>query len=213
MNPRPMEWSICEESDVDQGVIDGEGTTEGAAEGEGEDDAGGADGGDGDDWGEGAAPRQAAPGAADKQLGGIAGPGAAPVRPPPLPTLALLASLSQHQAGTGLEVLVGQACGGPLTRRAALWIYGLAACIEKPLNDTLCAAMRQLLLRCRALRGSLAPEGGPSHGGGPEEGEVAGGQETIRGGPGGAGLATLNLLIALSGTFFGQATPDERDGP
>lgn len=70
-----------------------------------------------------------------------------------------------------------------LSRVRGVWIYALLARLDKPVHAGVAATIRQLLRRCWLLRSEL-----------PGDAEVAAGQE----------LKALNVLICITGDFFGQ---------
>lgn len=67
-----------------------------------------------------------------------------------------------------------------LNRLQALWIYALMARVHRPLNDETTASLRSLLQHCTRQRVSLLDS----------EAQTA--------------LPFINILILLSGVFFGQ---------
>jgi hypothetical protein len=70
-----------------------------------------------------------------------------------------------------------------LSQAQSAWIYSLLARLEKPLHSDMTAAIRELYRCCCRVRSFLLP---------PLEGESM------------ALLARLNLLISISGGYFGQ---------
>jgi hypothetical protein len=105
---------------------------------------------------------------------------------PPSTTLLLQLDqvLTQRVLGYHVDWLQDRA----LTSGSGQWIYGLLSRLEKPVAQATVAVIRQLYRRCCALRCTLAAQ----H----SFGEASSSFE--------ADLAALNILISISGAYFGQ---------
>lgn len=99
------------------------------------------------------------------------------------PTLPLLLQLDQVLTQRILLYLIDFVEEHGLRSTASEWIYALLTRVEKPLHRDVVAALRQLFRKCCKLRADLVEENNETF------------SET---------LASLNLLIAITGNYFGQ---------
>jgi hypothetical protein len=100
-----------------------------------------------------------------------------------IPTTSLLLQLDQVMTQRVLSYQVQWLDGIPSVSSArGQWLYGLLARLEKPLDRNIASVVRQLYRRCCALRSTLAADS-PSF-------DVE--------------LATLNVLVGITGAYFGQ---------
>ena len=73
-------------------------------------------------------------------------------------------------------------CRTSITSARGQWLYGLLARLEKPLDRNVSSVVRQLYRRCCSLRADLSSTSSSFD----------------------VELATLNVLVGLSGAYFGQ---------
>lgn len=100
------------------------------------------------------------------------------------PTLPLLLQLDQVLTQRILLILIDYVEENDLSSSTSEWIYALLTRVEKPLHRDVVASLRQLFRRCCKLRAQLVvDEGNPAF------------DES---------LASLNLIIAITGNYFGQ---------
>lgn len=86
-----------------------------------------------------------------------------------------------------------------LSRARGVWVYALLARLDKPVHAGVAATIRQLLRRCWQLRNELRVEGSDS-----EEDTDHAEEQTPR-----QQLQALNVLICVTGDFFGQLDEQE----
>lgn len=99
------------------------------------------------------------------------------------PTLPLLLQLDQVLTQRILLFLIDFVEEHGLRSTVSEWIYALLTRVEKPLHRDIVAALRQLFRKCCKLRAELIEDNNETF------------SET---------LASLNLLIAITGNYFGQ---------
>lgn len=99
------------------------------------------------------------------------------------PTLPLLLQLDQVLTQRILLYLIDYVEESGLPSAASEWIYALLTRVEKPLHRDVVAALRQLFRKCCKLRAGLIDENNEAFD---------------------DSLASLNLLIAITGNYFGQ---------
>ena len=119
------------------------------------------------------------------------------------PLLSTLLALDQRDAAAVLQVLVGRLerdeSGGP-TAEHGRWLFALMARLEREVSADAAATLRALVRACAvrradpSLRAALDASGGATR------------AEALR------RAATLNVLVAIAGGFFGQASAEELRG-
>lgn len=98
------------------------------------------------------------------------------------PSTALILQFDQVLAQRLFTFLVQYFSKKPFSSKCSEWIYALLARVEKPLHRDVVATIRQLFCRCCELRNQLTTD-----------------NESFDN-----YLASLNLLIAITGYYFGQ---------
>lgn len=100
--------------------------------------------------------------------------------PPRQPTMPVLMAIDQVQCTLLLKWHSDWAAASRgLTQTSATWLYALTARLERPLTQGAMASLRSLLRHCARLRAGVKDPNDPL-------------------------LANLNILIAITGGFFGQ---------